>query len=291
MTEESVTGPEIEDGYPEQGPESTDGYPDQESVADDGHPESQPDPQEEAALGGNWEQRYKDLQSHQTKVNQELAQTRQNLDLINNAFHGYGGIQEAARMLQTVTSNSDIRSILEQQVSQKTAPDPIALARAVGLDPADEDQINALNVVQKVTESVVKPLIEKTQIYEDRLREIESGMTYERGQALAKQMDQKYPNWREYEGSMARLISNLSPEVQRNPTLETIEALYGAAVLQSGKLEEIGETVYRKKVESMKSKSIDKPKTGGPQTSKPAGTWDEAFKLAMKQHGVEGLFR
>lgn len=256
----------VDEGQPE-------GQPQSES---EGQPESGQEPADEQF--GPESKSYKELQRKLSELGNESASYRNLIQQYESQLAPLGGLDNSIKTLNYLASQPSFAEYIKTLQGGDVKSN-----LGIDLNSADPETRAAIELVEKIADA-------KSQAAVSRLNQTVSAMVQqqsaERAQGAMSQMDKDFPGWRDVQGEMAEMAKFLSPEIQNNPSYDDFKALYGAAIVKSGKLNDLGESIYKRKIEGLKSKSTEQPRPGGKSAPGKPNTMLEALTMAEKQLGV-----
>lgn len=219
----------------------------------------------------NYEEMYKTLQTDYGKRNESFKELEGKLSSLDS----YGGLEQMQQWASYLNNNESFAEWVKQEQTKERD-------NHLGLDneDLDDDTRRALDLVRKEAEYIADQRIKEAMqnqvdplVAENKERSLQMNMD---------KMDETYDDWREVQDEMSELAAKLPPELQDNPTFETLDDLYWKAMRTSGKMETFAAKQYEKRLESRKATSTEKPSSVGKGSSKKAMTMAEAFAMAKE---------
>lgn len=289
MDEQIDTGTGVNDGQPESvlGTEEHDGQP---SLQDRSVEEPQTGAESTEEIGPEHKS-YKEIQASYTKASQKAAELERRIQEYESKFTPYGGADALLQQAQQLVQDPEFTKWAESR-NQNTVKDDIYTQ--FGIDPTqDRETANTVDAVMKIAESVVQKKLEaKDAEHRQQITQIKNEQAQERVRGYLGKLRSTpgYERIDDLREEMMKASDLLAPEKRANPSLEDLQDLYWMAARRTGMFEELQASAYQKRLESKKSKSLDKP---SPSTSKAPQTnfnnLKEAFSAAKKLHGVSEL--
>jgi hypothetical protein len=251
-----------------------------------GEPQAQQPTTEQPATGKEsveiTPEKYAELETNYKNLQTEFGKRNESDKELRSRFEQFGGIDKVHEHVSYLVNNPRFTEFLKQEQQSQ-------VIGGVDISGYDQEQKDAINLVQQMATQIAQTEIQKAMknkvdplanSYKERLMD----------EHFAK-MTEKYPNWREQEKQMETLADKLPIEVQDNPTLADVEALYLRSIVADGKIEKFGADLYQQKLEQKKAQSTEQPPTTTGQTQeKRATTIAEALRRSKKTHGVTGEF-
>lgn len=207
----------------------------------------------------------KDYKSLQT----EFGTRNDNDKAVQDKFSQFGGLDKAAEMLDYLQGNEEFAGFLKAQQEAKIYGQPV--------DEVAPETKEAMAIVQRIADERIA----------ENMRTQVDPLANQYKQVLLKEnmgkMTEKYPNWAEMKSEMSSIASTLSEQVQDNPSLQDLETLYLRSLVENGKIQDFGKSIYEKELQSAKAKSVNKPTIAKAGVSGQAKTMTEAFAIAKER--------
>lgn len=217
--------------------------------------------------GAQLNESYKELQRQFGKNSEEMKAIRGQLERM-------GGLEQVGKWFDYLSNNPRFADFMQQEQSRN--------AFGINMDELDDDGRKALALVTKVAETIADQKV-KTAL-QSQVAPLSETV---KAQAIAEHfavMDERYPEWREFQDDMAELAEDLPASKQNSPTMEDIEDLYWKAVRKAGKMGDVAARIHQKKLEDKKAKSTEKPASSTQKGEPPKPkSIEEAFRIAKEQ--------
>lgn len=261
-------------GQPETGTETPVGQP-KNKVPTQGQPVASQELSETLTLEklAASERDYKALQT-------EFAKRNESDKSLQERFSKFGGVEKVNQYMDFFTNNPRFAEWLQEEQKRELLGD-------IDITNMDDEQKQALNVVQKLAQQVSKQMTD--QLYKEKIQPLADTYKEQLMDKSFAKMDENHPNWREMQTEMEKLGSHLPKHIQDNPQYEDFEDLYFKSLRVTGKFDDYAASLYQKKLEKKKANSSDSPPTTtGKGMEKPPTNIVEAFQRAKKKLGITG---
>lgn len=205
---------------------------------------------------------FKTLQTKLNKSNEGLK-----------GFEKFGGAEQAIQWLSYLAED---KNFAEWVTTQQNPQEASKLSEEVD-DGMDEETRRAMEIVRKLAQEEAQKAIAPLTAVQSRAKIHD----------VMGEMDTKYPQWREVQEDMGRMASNLPENVQNNPSVKDLEALYFMTLADSGKMDDYAANVHEAKLRAMKEKTTPKPVAQGRATpNMTAKSFKDAARMAKEQLGL-----